>query len=80
MLQIEGAFIMGVGFWTSEHLIYDRQTGRLLTNRTWNYYIPQVKDIPLDFRVSLRKNSFNERGFLGAKGPTNFSVIKSLLL
>lgn len=33
--QIHGAFMMGVGLWTSEHLIRDKNTGVLLTNRTW---------------------------------------------
>lgn len=32
--QIEGAFIMGLGYYTTEELIYDT-TGELKTNRTW---------------------------------------------
>lgn len=44
--QIEGAFMMGVGYYTCEDLIYNRVTGRLLTDRTWNYKPPGAKDIP----------------------------------
>ena len=33
--QIEGAFIMGIGFWTMEELIYDPNTGSLGNYRTW---------------------------------------------
>ena len=33
--QIEGAFVMGIGFWTSEELIYDPDTGGLANYRTW---------------------------------------------
>lgn len=33
--QIEGAFIMGLGYWLTEKLVYDSDTGACLTNRTW---------------------------------------------
>lgn len=59
---------MGLGYWTCEHLIYDKHTGELETDRTWNYKVPLAKDIPLDFRISLRRNSFNPVGVLGSKG------------
>ncbi|KAI8427486.1 hypothetical protein MSG28_002019 [Choristoneura fumiferana] len=65
--QIEGSFIMGVGYWTSEHVIYDEKTGELLTDRTWYYHVPCAKDIPLDFRIKIRKNSYNPLVALGGK-------------
>lgn len=33
--QIEGAFVMGLGYFTSEELKYNPQSGWLLTDRTW---------------------------------------------
>jgi xanthine dehydrogenase/oxidase len=33
--QIEGAFVMGMGYWLSEELRYDKTSGRLLNTRTW---------------------------------------------
>ncbi|XP_013165309.1 PREDICTED: xanthine dehydrogenase/oxidase-like [Papilio xuthus] len=68
--QIEGAFIMATGYWTCEDLIYDKKTGELLTDRAWNYHVPLAKDIPIDFRVKLRPNSFNPIGVFGAKTTT----------
>lgn len=33
--QIEGAYVMGLGWWLTEELIYDKSTGALLTDNTW---------------------------------------------
>ncbi|XP_037902815.1 xanthine dehydrogenase-like isoform X2 [Hermetia illucens] len=65
--QIEGAFIMGVGYWLTEKLVFNRQSGELLTNRTWTYKPPGAKDIPIDFRITLLQNSPNPAGFLRSK-------------
>lgn len=32
--QIEGAFMMGVGYFTMENIVHDPDTGRMLTNRS----------------------------------------------
>jgi xanthine dehydrogenase large subunit len=50
--QIRGAFVQGLGWVTSEQLVYDGQ-GRLLTHAPSTYKIPSVHDIPRDFRVDL---------------------------
>ncbi|XP_047028807.1 LOW QUALITY PROTEIN: xanthine dehydrogenase 1-like [Helicoverpa zea] len=77
--QVEGAFVMGLGYWTSENLVYDSNTSELLTDRTWNYYVPLARDIPQDFRVYLRKNPNFNKTILGSKAcgepPICMSVV-----
>lgn len=65
--QIEGAFVMGLGFFFNESLCFDKQTGQLLTNRSWNYTPPGPKDIPIDFRIKFVKNSSNPVYILKSK-------------
>lgn len=65
--QVEGAFVMGLGLWTSEEVKCNRETGELLTMNTWEYKPPAAKDIPQDFRVNLLKNARNEHGVLSSK-------------
>lgn len=64
---MEGAFIMGVGYFTSEELVYNPNTGELLSDRTWNYFIPGGTDIPQDFRIYFRKKSYTNDAILGSK-------------
>ena len=66
--QIEGAFIMGIGRYLTEILVYNNQTGELLTTRTWNYKPPGPKDIPIDFRIKFVQNSTNSSYPLRSKG------------
>lgn len=65
--QIEGAFVMSLGYWLTEKLIYNQLTGELLTDRTWYYYPPGVKDIPVNFRVELLQSNTICQGFMHSK-------------
>uniref|UniRef100_T1P8E3 Molybdopterin-binding domain of aldehyde dehydrogenase n=1 Tax=Musca domestica TaxID=7370 RepID=T1P8E3_MUSDO len=72
--QVEGAFIMGLGYWTSELCVTDKATGQLMTNRTWNYKPPGAKDIPIDFRIELLAKSPNQAGFMRSKATGEPSI------
>jgi xanthine dehydrogenase molybdopterin binding subunit len=50
--QVEGGFVQGMGWLTSEELIWD-EAGRLLTHSPDTYKIPSIGDVPKDFRVRL---------------------------
>ena len=56
--QIEGAFVQGMGWVTTEELVFDAE-GRLATHAPSTYKIPVASDVPADFRVKLtnRPNS-----------------------
>lgn len=72
--QVEGAFIMGMGYWLHEKLVYNRITGELLTDRSWNYKPPGAKDIPVDFRVTLLQTISSASGVLGSKACSEPAV------
>ena len=56
--QIEGGFVQGMGWLTTEELWWDAQ-GRLRTHAPSTYKIPAVGDAPADFRVSLWQRGRN---------------------
>ncbi|XP_035913600.1 xanthine dehydrogenase-like [Anopheles stephensi] len=74
--QIEGAFVMGLGYYLTEALVYAPKNGALVNNRTWNYKVPGHRDIPVDFRVSFLSKSSNAGGVLRSKatGEPAFSL------
>lgn len=52
--QVEGGFIQGVGWCTTEEIKWDRH-GNLMTHSPDTYKIPTINDIPADFRVELMR-------------------------
>jgi len=65
--QVEGAFVMSLGFWLNESMIYDQKTGRLLSDGTWEYKPPTTKDIPVEWNVNFLKQSENPKGVYNSK-------------
>jgi len=54
--QVEGGFMQGVGWLTSEELWWN-DAGELMTHAPSTYKIPTCSDLPTDFRVALLQNS-----------------------
>lgn len=78
--QIEGAFVMGLGYFLTEKIVFDPISGELLTNRSWNYKPPGAKDIPIDFRVRFLRNSPNPAGVLRSKTTGEPASVMSVVV
>ncbi len=57
--QIEGGFVQGMGWLTTEELVFDAE-GKLRTHAPSTYKIPCASDVPEDFRVALYKSHGNK--------------------
>jgi len=54
--QVEGAFVQGIGYLTSEKLVFQNdgpEIGRLTTDNTWRYKPPATTSIPLELNTHL---------------------------
>lgn len=56
--QVEGGFIQGMGWLTTEELVWNDQ-GKLMTNGPASYKIPAIADTPPIFNVTLVENRKN---------------------
>lgn len=64
--QVEGGFIQGCGWVTTEEIKWDSK-GHLMTHSPDTYKIPTVQDIPKDFRVELLDKATNPNTIHGSK-------------
>ncbi|XP_036603994.1 xanthine dehydrogenase/oxidase isoform X1 [Trichosurus vulpecula] len=64
--QVEGAFVQGLGLFTLEELHYSPE-GSLLTRGPSTYKIPAFGNIPIEFRVSLLRDSPNKKAIYHSK-------------
>ena len=56
--QVEGGYIQGMGWLTTEELVWNAK-GKLMTSGPASYKIPAVADMPVDLRVTLVENRKN---------------------
>jgi xanthine dehydrogenase molybdopterin-binding subunit B len=64
--QVEGGFVQGMGWLTTEELLWDEQ-GRLLTHSPDTYKLPAVGDMPQVFNVTLLNNAAQKGVVYGSK-------------
>src|SRR4029453_6633438 len=64
--QIEGGFVQGMGWLTTEELVFNKE-GHLLTHAPSTYKIPVASDVPADFRVALYPNTNREKTIYRSK-------------
>ncbi|KAG2391060.1 Abscisic-aldehyde oxidase [Vigna angularis] len=64
--QIEGAFVQGLGFFMLEE--YETNLdGLVLQDGTWNYKIPTVDTIPMQFNVQVLNSGHHQHRVLSSK-------------
>ncbi len=64
--QIEGGFVQGMGWLTTEELVWDAG-GRLRTHAPSTYKIPTSSDVPAEFNVHLHDGINREEAIYGSK-------------
>src|SRR3546814_1115357 len=72
--QVEGGFIQGMGWLTTEELCWNEE-GRLTTHAPSTYKIPAVSDCPADFRVKLFSRSEEHTSELQSLMRISYDVI-----
>jgi xanthine dehydrogenase large subunit len=64
--QVIGGFIQGLGWVTTEALIYNDR-GALLSHSPTTYKIPAITDVPADFRIAFIDNNDNVQNIRRSK-------------
>ncbi len=64
--QVEGGYVQGLGWLTTEELVWS-DSGALLTHSPSTYKIPAIGDVPIDFRVQLLQDARQHDVIHGSK-------------
>ena len=77
MGQVMGGFVQGMGWVTTEHLVYDNN-GKLLSHSPSTYKIPSVQDTPRVFNADLIFNHGNTANVRGSKASGEPPLLLSI--
>ncbi|KAL0246258.1 hypothetical protein GEMRC1_007470 [Eukaryota sp. GEM-RC1] len=66
--QVEGAFVQGLGYVTSEEIKFNDQG--FIINAPGDYLLPTVNEIPREWHVELVPQAPNEMNVAGSKAPS----------
>lgn len=64
--QIEGGFVQGMGWLTTEELVWDKE-GKFLTSAPSTYKIPTIAEVPETFNVKMLGRAAQEGVIYGSK-------------
>lgn len=67
LIQVEGAFVQGIGFFMSEEYLTNLD-GLVVADSTWTYKIPTIDTIPRQFNVEVLNSGHHEKRVLSSKG------------
>ena len=70
-MQIEGAFVQGIGFYMSEEYLTNPD-GLVITDSIWTYKIPTIDTIPKQLNVEILNSGRHKNHILSSKGMSNF--------
>ena len=76
-MQIEGAFVQGIGFFMLEEYLTDSK-GLVVSDSTWTYKIPSMDNIPRQFNVEVLNSGHHKKRILSSKGETKNSRTKNI--
>lgn len=72
--QLDGGAVQGLGQALCEHLLYDRETGQLVTGSLMDYAAPRA-DLAPDFRTTMDESTPCKNNPLGVKGVGELGTI-----
>lgn len=75
--QVQGAYVMGLGYVLTEQFGWAGGSGTNTTNGTWEYKPPSSLDIPIVFDVSFLADSPNSAGIFSSKAVGEPALLAS---
>ncbi len=73
--QLDGGALQGIGQALHEQVVYDRETGQLLTGSLMDYTAPRADDMACDFVTSMDESTPCKNNPLGVKGVGELGTI-----
>jgi len=73
--QLVGGAVQGVGQALMERVVYDEDTGQLLTGSLMDYTAPRAQDFPCAFRMEMDESTPCANNLLGVKGVGELGTI-----
>ncbi len=73
--QLDGGAVQGIGQALMERVVYDEDSGQLLTGTLMDYAVPRAHDIQATFRTEMDESTLCRNNALGVKGVGELGTI-----